>query len=408
MSEPTQPFDCAQDRLAAELLQADASTREALLRSADRGALEQAVSVLGHTRQSTAAEVLDQIDQLVTDRALRKAARRELHRLRSAGIAPPERTAPEPPSATHPAHRAELTQTWATGIDPTGTRALWLLAERALGGAWLGAAMLNDLEGLVDLELIETTRKRFLRQLDEQRRSEQAAWIQLPPTYALALVREGVDLARDRAAGVPKKYPSFREVFGEADAGPNRALVYETISPVEATFHPEWLAETDRLFDEPDVGGWHIPADDELGARALEVTRASSAALLVPGNPPQRQALQLLAEAGRRLLTPEVRRGLRRRLEETGYIFVQTDRLQSARLAVAAARALEDPHMRLERHALLVRMLSAGLALKIQDERVDGQPAPVVLLGLIRDAVEAAERPGQVVETTPSGLILPR
>jgi hypothetical protein len=406
MSEPTQPFDCAQDRLAAELLQADASTREALLRSADRGALEQAVSVLGHTRQSTAAEVLDQIDQLVTDRALRKAARRELHRLRSAGIAPPERTAPEPPPATHPAHRAELTQAWATGIDPTGTRALWLLAERALGGAWLGAAMLNDLEGLVELELIETTRKRFLRQLDEQRRSEQAAWIQLLPTYALALVREGVDLAHDRAAGVPKKYPSFREVFGEADAGPNRALVYETISPVEATFNPDWLEQSPALLSEQEIAGWHVSVASDFRTRALEAARAPLGGLLVPGHTPEQQALQLVSDVASQALTPSVRHGFKRRLEETAYLFLTTDRLLAARRAVAAARALEDEKLSVERHPLMRLLVASGLARLLGAEALGSRRAGEVLIELVERAAEQSQ--SSPVETRPSGLILPR
>src|SRR5438270_294723 len=199
--------------LAATLLAADLAEREQLLRSADPAELNQAVQALGHRREPAAAEILAQVDDVIDDRVLRKAARRELHRLRSMGVEPP----------------------WP----------------------------------------------------------------------------------------------------------PERGLIYETISPVEVNFNPGWLDESPRLLGEPEVAGWYVPVPAEFRARALEVARAPSAGLLVPGHTPEQQALQLVADASRQALTPTALRGLRRRIEETGYIFLQTDRLGLARLAAAAARALD-------------------------------------------------------------------
>ena len=66
----------------------------------------------------------------------------------------------------------------------------------------------------------------------------------MPGEYALRLVREAVDLTREVGGGLPTRYRAFRDVFGEAPGGPERALVYETISPVEANFNPDWLDES--------------------------------------------------------------------------------------------------------------------------------------------------------------------
>jgi hypothetical protein len=98
---------------------------------------------------------------------------------------------------------------------------------------------------------------------------------------------------------------------------------------------------------------------------------------------------------------------MRRRLEETAYIFVSTDRLSAARLAVAAAHGLEDGRVAPERHPLLRLLLVAGLARLVGSETIGSRRASDVLFELIERSSQR-EAQGGPVETRPSGLILPR
>jgi len=393
------------DDLASRLLAGDPAERSALLRSADATALADTIQTLGHHRETAAAEVLAQVEDVVEDRAARKAARRELHRLRSIGIEPPRPAVPAAPPVTAPERRTfAITEAWGTDIDPTGARALWLVADRPLGGIWFAALLVNDQRGLQEMNLVDTTRKRFLRDFEEARRT--GAWIMLPGEYSLRLVREAVDLSRELGNGLPTRYQAFRDVFGEAEA-PERGLVYETISPVEINFNPGWLDESPRLLGEQELGGWYVPVPADLRTRALEAARAPTAGLLVPGHTPEQQALQVVADAAHQALTPVVRRGFRRRLEETALIFLQTDRLPLARLAAAAARAMDEGGVPPERHPLLRLLLAAGLARLISGESVLGRRASDALLELVERASQQQTQGGSV-ETRPSGLILPR
>jgi hypothetical protein len=397
--------------LVAALLEGELTQRESLLREADPAALEAALKQLGERREVAAAEVLALVDLVVEDRGLRKSARRELHRLRSVGVRTqepqPSRAGQEVPSAVG---RLEATipvsQAWVTDIDPSGSRALWLLGERPLGGVWFAALLLNDQRGLQDMNLVDTTRKRFLKELD-QNRGAAGTWVTVPGDYALQLVREAVDLTREVGGGLPTRYRALRDVFGEATAAPERALVYETIRPVEASFNPDWLEESPRLLAEPEVAGWHVTVPTELRTRALDVARGPAAGLLVPGHTPEQHALQLIADAAHQALTPLVRRAVRRRLEETGYIFVATDRLAAARLTVAAARALDDPAIPPERHPFVRLLLGAGLGRLLGSERIGTRRASDLLLELIERATQQQAQAGPT-ETRPSGLILPR
>jgi hypothetical protein len=395
--------------LVAALLAADTAERERLLIEAEPGRLASAIERLGQLREPAAAEVLALIDSVVADRGLRKAARRELHRLRSIGVQAPQLAQPPaqaPATTPRSSEHVEVTEAWATDIDPSGSRALWLLGERRLGGVWFAALLLNDTRGLQEMSLVDTTRKRFLKDFEDSRRGA-GTWVSLPGDYALRLVREGVDLARE-GGGVPTRYHAFRDVFGEADAAPERALVYETISPVEVNFNPDWLEDSTRVLSEPEVAGWHVPVPVELRSRALEVARGSTAGLLVPGHTPEQNALQLLADAATQALTPTVRRALRRRLEETAYLFVSTDRLAAARRAVAAALALQDEHLPAERHPLLRLLLASGLARLTGAEMVGSRRAAEVLLELVERATQRDAQSSGAIETRPSGLILPR
>jgi hypothetical protein len=395
--------------LATALLAAESTEREKLLRSADPAELHAALQVLGRRHEVSAAEVLAQVDTVVDDRALRKSARRELHRLRSIGIEPPvssTSSAPPPPAESGP-RILDVSEAWGTDFDPTGSRALWLVAERPLGGIWFAALLLNDTRGLQDLNLVETTRKRFQRDF-EASRAGAGNWVRLPGDYALRLVREAVDLTREVGGGLPTRYQAFREVLGEAPGPPERGLIYETVSPVEINFNPGWLEDSPRLLGEAEMAGWYVPMPSEFRARALEVAHAPTVGLLVPGHTPEQQASQLMSEAARDALTPVARRGLRRRLEETGYIFLQTDRLALARLAGAAARGLDEASgVAPERHPLVRLLIGAGLARLLGGETVGTRRASEVLLELVERASQQESQTGPI-ETRPSGLILPR
>jgi len=397
--------------LAAALLAADPAQREQLMRDADPAMLEVALGHLGRSREPAAAEVLDLVDRVVDDRVLKKAARRELHRLRSSGVhVPPALIAPAEPAPGRSEPTLDVAQAWATDIDPSGSRALWLLAERPLGGVWFGAMLVNDQRGLLEVNLVDTTRKRFRRDF-EANQGDAGIWIELPGQYARALVREAVDLSHETEHSLPVRYRAFRDVFGEAASGPERALVYDTISPVEANFNPDWLDDSQRLLGEPEIAGWYVAMPDALRTRTLEVARMPLATLLVPGHTPDQEALHLLAEAARLALVPAVRRALRRRLEETGYVFVATERLNAARLAVAAARGLDEAaNVPPERQPLVRVLLAAGLARLITGETVGGRRAADTLIELIEHASTEREsgQSGGSIETRPSGLIVPR
>jgi hypothetical protein len=91
---------------------------------------------------------------------------------------------------------------------------------------------LNELRGFQELSLVETTRKRYLKDFDANRGTA-GTWVSLPGAYALQLVREAIDVSRAQGTGLPTRYRAMRDAASARAA--RRALVYATISSVERT-----------------------------------------------------------------------------------------------------------------------------------------------------------------------------
>jgi hypothetical protein len=395
--------------LASALLAADGAERSRLLQSSPGPDTARAIEELGRVHTEAAAEVLALADAVLADKQLRKLARRELHRVRAAGVRAPAAAsaAPAPPPPPRPPE-ARPTDAWATAIDGEGSRRLWLVGARPLGGVWLADFLLNDLRGVQEVQLIDTTRKRVQREFDELRRDPRWSWTPLPAPYALGLVGEGVELARGSDQPLPQRYPRYVELFGEPPPAPERALVFDTIGPMEIRLHPDWLDESARLISEPELAGWGLEPTPELVERALAAARARYAALVVPTNPPEQQVQSVLADAGRELVTPEVRRALRRRMEETAYVMLAAGRLPEARRAAAAALDLADAARPADAQPFLRSLLVAGIARALPPEPLAGRSPAETFVELALPSEGDQEQGRPALSTTSTGLILPR
>src|SRR5579871_1663832 len=322
-------------RLLGSLVGKDAVPLLTMLAHVDPSAIAvAAVDALGEVRDPSAATALEAVAHSTQDKAIQKAARRALYRLASQGIKPGSVTPPVP--TTFISREATLYRAIASAFDGNGTRALWIAADRPLGGIYMVALEINDVRGLTDCVGRDTTRKRFAEQERSMREKDLVAWVELPIPYARQLVQEAVSLARESGSGVPASYALWADTIGEPPAPFERALVYDEINPVEVRLHPTLENETPLLFEQPEVEPWFFPPERVRKYLLQLMQPASSRLLITPESDAERQQ-RIFREAAKELLPPNALHGLRRRLEETAYIFLRSDRAADARRAVAAA-----------------------------------------------------------------------
>ena len=333
-----------------------------------------ALDQLGTLPDASAAEALLRLAETLPAKERRKAARRGLARLRSLGLSA---AAERPAVAAAPASlqpRATLYHALASHIDGAGSRLLWLFADRPLGGAYLFSFILNDVLGIRDFYARDSTRKRLAVREAEARAQEGMTWIELPTAYAQWLVQEAAALNATSGTPLPTEYRLWRDVVGEPPQSFERPLVYEEVSRFEIKMRPDLLRDTPRLFQERELQGWFL-SYDEVHKYAEELRRARESRLVLTAESEEQREERIVGQAIRDLFTPAYRHGLQRRLEETGYIFLRTDRPQQAKLAVAAAVELADTDpILLTRHAFVRALVERSIELAIQADRAGIDP----------------------------------
>jgi hypothetical protein len=335
---------------------------------------EVALAELGALADPQAATALARLAETLADKDRRKEARRELFRLRSRGVQPETGEAlARSPVATALQPRATLYRAVASQIDGAGSRALSLYADRPLGGAYLFSLLLNDVAGMKDFFVRDSTRKRLAAR-EEEMRAQAGEWVELPIPYAQWLIQEALALNAESGFAVPHEYHHWKDVIGAPSEPYERPLAYEEVSRFEIKMRPELLEHTPELFEEEEVEHWLLGYRD-VQKYAAELRRAATSRLVLTPESDEQRAERVLNQAIRDVFTAPQRRGLQRRLEETAYVFLRTERPQQAKLAIAAAVEIadSDPVM-LPRHPFVRLLMQRSIQIVIQAERAGIDP----------------------------------
>jgi hypothetical protein len=334
-----------------------------------------ALAELGAVREPAAAAALLRLGDTLADKELRKEARRALVHLRSQGVTPPAEAVPAraPVSPLQP--RATLYRALASNADGAGSRAMALFADRPLGGTYMFFALLNDVAGLKDFHVRDSTRKRLAAYEADMRESEDQTWIELPLDYARWLLQEAAGLNAESGTAVPLDYRQWQDVVGAPEQTFERPLAYEEVSRFEIKMRPELLEHSTQLFEEPEVVRWIIGYRD-VQKYVAEVRRAIESPIVLTAETDEQRLERVLNTAIREFFTAPQRRGLQRRLEETAYLFLRTDRPQQAKLAIAAAVEIADSDpVLLSRHPFVRRLMQRSLEIALRALRAGMDPS---------------------------------
>lgn len=304
---------------------------------------------------------------------VKDAARRALYRLRQAGIQV-EPSAPARPALARPVP----TRAWASAVDGTGCRGLWLALRGAQGEWLLLSFVLSDEAGILDCHGGPLARKRLDAQL-LQLQEGPLPWIELPPTAALGLVAEALGRHAVTGAPPPGELAGWLPALDLPEAPP-RPLVYELQDREAVLGEPGLLERSADLFEARELAGWFLDPET-VEAEAVELLQARESRLVVPDQVKAEREAAIVDKAIEAQLTPEARQRWSRRLEEEAAVLARLGREPEARMALAVALALADPAREPRRIPWVRRLVERGL-----------QVASEVSLGRV-SAQEVSRRP---------------
>lgn len=368
------PDDSARER-AAELVALGADEAASRLSDASVTTDDSALAIveaLGSMRSEEAGHILAAVAADVSDKDLRKAARRALHRLRAAGIAvevPAPIASPPVPAGGEP---ARVTDAYASFVDGVGSRSIWLCLERSFGGVDTFGLVANLYVGVKDTTYRDTTRKRFTRMIEDWREEHDLTLVELPPEYALSLVSEAVALNAQERFPLPTEFQLHRRQLGELPPPPTEPLIYQHVSRGQSVLLPNLLESSGELFEQKEMEGWLFDYPQTL-PHAQNLKQAQESRIILAGASREERESRAIDGAMTALFTPEARRAIRRSLEENAYVFWKTDRERAARTAVAAAGALGDGS--LGGHPFARAMVERSIQAALEAERLGLDPA---------------------------------
>jgi hypothetical protein len=321
--------------------------------------LDGAFVMLVKRHGAAAGPLLRAIAERGTARAVRKAARLAIYRLKQAGVAMP---AASDRSAIRPVVKFEAerpVRAWLSGIDGTGSRAVWILFEGGVGGRLsLCSLILNDEAGILESAGGAITRKRLDHELRELREHQKLPWVETPPARAEALVGEALRRHAVLGTAPPAEFERWRRLFAGAPVEAGEASASSPTAEIDAHL----LDRSAELLELPELAGWFVdPASIHEDSLALLQTRESRL-VVAEQIKAEREAAIVDAVVDKQFIG-EARARWARRLQEMAFIFRATRREELARLADCASAALAD-ESRLARNIPLVRGLAVrGLAM---------------------------------------------
>jgi len=289
---------------------------------------------LGAHAAVAAVDALQALDAGSADKLVRKEVKRSLYRLEQRGVAVPTAPAATPPAVV----MAPALEGYVSAVDGRGDQLVWLIKPHP-GGLMHLFAVINDPEGLREVNLFETTRKALRASREELLRKHELRMIDTDWRYCDYLIDRAFHWAAERGES-GGDYPGMRAKLIKVPAITMQPLIFAQVDVDAVRANASLLAESVKLLEEKEFRTWFFDPET-LKPYLDEAHRIKESPLLLNEAQQQERFRLLLERAVEELFGGDRQRSWVRRLEEMAYFFHATGRTESAQRALAAAVALE-------------------------------------------------------------------
>ncbi|MHB1416384.1 MAG: hypothetical protein ACYC1C_14130 [Chloroflexota bacterium] len=325
-----------------------------------------AMEVMGTLRHPAAAEALQNLVDSDLPKELRKEARRSLFRLQTAGVAI-RRVA----EAVRPAPTRQVVAAKITNVDSSGARLVALAIEAPLGAADLVTMLVNDETGIIDGMGNRVSLPELPQRLANLMKGVEGLHVvDAPADYCREVLLSAHELSRATGHPVPDEFYHWRPIVGEPSTHYEKELIYEEINPAFVRWNPQLLEQSGHLLQLPEFAGWLVSEDRAMEA-ADQIARLRETHLVLPGQRPEAQEMRTIDRLVESIFDAQTRLKYKRRLEQTAYVLQRLGHVLDARLAVAAALALDPAgHVPLNQQPFPTGMVTLTIEMIGEEEAV--------------------------------------
>lgn len=343
-------------RLEASLGEAAPAFDELSLFSPE--SLDAALRQLAQSRRRDALPLLTALAERAPRKEVRKAARRALYRLVQSGVELP----PSAPRAMVERQPDRPVRAWVSGIDGSGSRALWILFEGRYGQISLCSVVLNDRAGIVDAAGGGISKRRLEAELQAMRERQAFPWVEAPVDLAARLVAEALSLGP-----APPEFARWRRYFPAVSDHPELGAHHQEMERLEeeARRDPTLGDHSAELLDLPELAGWFLDPDS-VQSDAVSLLEARESRIVVSDQIKAERETGIADRVIDREFGPDTRARWARRLVEMAWIFHATERPREAKIAYATALTLQDQEKSPRHLPFVGTLVQRGLELAAQ------------------------------------------
>jgi hypothetical protein len=301
----------------------------------DRAADLALVALLGDYPSPEATRILLSLEDKTQDKLRRREIHRSLYRLSQKGVVV-ERPQPQAPA---PILIPIEPEGYLSPFDGRGDRLIWLVKPRVGGGLHYLSAIVNEPEGMRDIDAVTITRK-VLRQMRRQVEDRyRMVMIEADWRYCDFLMHEGYERARVQEREVVS-YPALRSHLVSSSPSVSEPPIYRHLDPAAVEADTALVEDSAQLLKEQELEGWFL--DEEQARRYVEqMTEARESPLVLNRYQQQGRVRDIINKAVEETFSDGGAAVYARRLEETAFYLFATGRQAQARRALAAALALK-------------------------------------------------------------------
>jgi hypothetical protein len=291
---------------------------------------------LGSLRSDESVELLREIHRSTQDKLVHKEIKRALYRLRQSGVAVFEEKVEAPAPVLGPSLEGYL-----SSVDGHGDQLVWIVKPRT-GGLLHFFAVVNDPEGLREVELNAITRKGFRAIRSELGEKHELHLVDADWRYCDFLIDRAFHWARDRAASMKGDYPALRsQLFREKPPLELPPLVFRQIDRSEVATDLNLLTTSAELLSEKEFRTWFL-SRDSVQSYLDDIHGIRESPILLNELQQKDRFQEVVERSVNETFSVEKRASYGRRLYEMAYFLLKTERPDRARQAAAVALALGD------------------------------------------------------------------
>jgi hypothetical protein len=320
---------------------------------------------LGRWNSPRAVDLLHHLAASASSKAVIKAIRKSIFQLRSQGWQVKD-IGDLSPSVYRPSQPASA-EGFLSSIDSVGTRLVWLARPQPLHGVFAFHALISDLQGIIDFNGFETSRKKFHEYLEEFQDSVHWEIVEADPEYCHGLIIEASEVNQKKEQPPPEGFIKSRTMMGTPPKLPLKPSIYLYLSGEEAKTRSDLLDRSGSLFELPSFQTWLLEEEETQKYLTL-VKEASESRIVLTPYQKEGRVMDIFRQAVEELFDKPRRALFRRRLEEMAYVLWKTGKQNEAQMALAAALGMESEGGFLSPHPFLLELVKRSLTARLEEE----------------------------------------